>query len=151
MRVGAALAFLLIAGCGLGGSAQATPSSSPLTSPLAKASGQLHAQVPAPAGFPSDVPTYPGSRLTAGASFVSSGQATWSMEWETLDAVAKVQAFYAGKMNRGDWTITFSSTSSTAFAATFARKSNSHVTGFLASSNASGVTKILMSLLEVSG
>ena len=143
MRVGAALAFLLIAGCGLGGSAQATPSSSPLTSPLAKASGQLHAQVPAPAGFPTDVPTYPGSRLTAGASFVSSGQATWSMEWETLDAVAKVQAFYAGKMNRGDWT--------TAFPATFARKSNSHVTGFLASSNASGVTKILMSLLEVSG
>ena len=55
-----------------------------------------------PPGFPSDLPIYPKARLTAGASFVSSGQVSWGMEWETLDSVAKVQAFYTDKLNQGE-------------------------------------------------
>ena len=100
-----------------------------------------------PPGFPSDVPIYPKARLTAGASFVSSGQVSWGMEWETLDTVAKVQTFYADKLSKGDWTITVTGSGANAFAATFSRKSDSHVMGTLASNGASGVTKILMSLI----
>ena len=101
-----------------------------------------------PPGFPSDVPIYPKARLTAGASFVSSGQMSWGMEWETLDSVAKVHAFYADKLKQGDWRISVTGTGSGTFAATFSRKSNSHVLGTLASNAASGVTKILMSLIS---
>jgi len=100
-----------------------------------------------PPGFPSDVPIYPKARLTAGASFVSSGQVSWGMEWETLDSVAKVQAFYSDKLHQGDWTISVTGSGSNTFAATFSRKSNSHVLGTLASNGSSGVTKILMSLI----
>ena len=103
-----------------------------------------------PPGFPFDVPIYPKARLTAGASFVSSGQVSWGMEWETLDSVSKVQAYYAQNMNKGDWTITFATKSSDSFAATFARKSDSHINGTLSSNSANGVTKILMSLLSPS-
>jgi len=100
-----------------------------------------------PPGFPSDVPIYPKARLTAGASFVSSGQVSWGMEWETLDRVSNVQTFYADKLNKGDWTMTVTGSGNNAFAATFSRKSDSHVLGTLASNASSGVTKILMSLI----
>jgi hypothetical protein len=100
-----------------------------------------------PPGFPADVPIYTKARLTAGASFLSSGQVSWGMEWETLDSVAKVQAFYAAKLNQGDWTIKITGSTVGAFGATFSRKSNPHVLGTLASNGASGVTKILMSLI----
>jgi hypothetical protein len=143
-------AVLLLGACSLpgAGKAQATPSGSPVPSPLGQASGPLNEQVPMPAGFPSDVPIYPGARLTAGASFTSTGVVTWGMEWETLDSVDKVHAFYAEKFAQGDWTITFSGASSTVFTATFARKSNSHVTGALGGDGSSGVTKITMSLVN---
>jgi hypothetical protein len=121
---------------------------SPTGSPLAQASGQLDAEVPMPPGFPSDFPIYTAARLTAGASFTSSGQVAWGMEWETLDPVAKVQAFYAKQLNQGDWTVSFTGNSNGAFAATFSRKSNSHVDGTLASNSDSGVTKILLSLIS---
>lgn len=147
-----AFAFVLLAACSAGGSqAEASPSVSPTASPLAGPSGRLHAQVPMPANFPADVPIYPGARLTAAARFTSSGQAAWSMEWETLDPVVKVQAFYADKMNQGDWKISFGATSSHAFMATFGRKSAGNVTGVLASNDDSGYTKILMSLVELTG
>ena len=148
-----AVAFLLLAACSAGGGSQAgaSPPGSPTPSPLAAASGRLHAQVPMPVSFPADVPIYPGARLTAAAPFTSSGQATWSMEWETLDSVTKVQAFYADKMAQGDWKIAFGDTSTNAFRATFGRKSDSRVTGTLASNNDSGYTKILMSLVALSG
>ncbi len=100
-----------------------------------------------PPGFPVDVPLYPKARLTAGASFVSSGQVSWGMEWETLDSVAKVQTFYSDKLHQGDWTISVTGSGTNTFAATFSRKSNSHVLGTLASNASSGVTKILMSLI----
>ena len=100
-----------------------------------------------PAGFPGDVPIYPKARLTAGAGFVSTGQTSWGMEWETLDSVTKVQAFYEQNMSKGDWTISFAKKASDSFAATFGRKSNNAVTGTLASNSAGGVTRILMSLV----
>lgn len=140
----------LLAACSVGGSntATGTPSGSPVPSPLAGPSGKLNAEVPMPAGFPADVPVYPNSRLTSGAAFVSSGQASWGMEWETLDAASKVQAYYASKLAEGDWTIKFSDTSATAFAAMFQRKSTTTVSGTLAASTVDGLTRILMSLVS---
>ena len=140
--------FCFVTACSL--SPGSSSNSSPSGSPLATASGQLDAQVPTPPSFPGDVPIYPRARLTAAAGFPSSGPTSWGMEWETLDSVAKVQAYYAQNMNKGDWTITFATQSSDSFAATFARKSDSHIHGTLASNRANGVTKILMSLLSPS-
>src|SRR5438552_19067389 len=152
-RVIALAGLVLLAGCTSGGgSAGASPSTtrSPEPSPLARPSGQLDAEVSMPPGFPSDVPIYTKARLTAGASFVSSGQVSWGMEWETLDSVAKVQAFYAKQLNQGDWTVTLGNTTATSFAATFSRKSNSHEVGTLIADSGSGATKILMSLISPS-
>jgi hypothetical protein len=99
-----------------------------------------------PAGFPADVPIYPGARLTAGAQFTSSGGTAWGMEWETLDTLAQVQAFYSGKLSQGDWNIQFSGTANGSFSATFSRKSNTSIVGILGADASSGVTKISMSL-----
>jgi hypothetical protein len=101
-----------------------------------------------PGGFPSDVPIYPGARLTAGASFSSSGQTTWGMEWETLDSVDKVQAFYTSKFAQGDWTIKIKATSDGSFSATYARKSNSKDGGLVGAGSANGVTTITLSLIN---
>ncbi len=147
--VAAAALVLLGSACSvLGGGGQATPSASPFTSPLGQASGKLDAEVPMPAGFPADVPIYTGARLTAGASFTSSGVVTWGMEWETLDSVDKVKAFYASKLAQGDWTITFKGSSNGTFSAVFARKSNAHFGGLIGADGTSGVTKISMSLVS---
>jgi hypothetical protein len=146
-------ATLLLAACSAGSTAggTSTPSASPIPSPLAGPSGRLNAEVPMPAGFPADMPIYPKSRLTSGAAFVSSGEASWGMEWETLDSTSKVQSFYASKLAQGDWVIAMKSSSATAFTATFQRKSTSAVTGTLAANNTDGVTRILMSLVSASG
>lgn len=134
---------------GGGSSASASPSAvgTAEPSPLARPSGHLDAQVPMPAGFPTDVPIYPKAVLTAAAGFPSSGPTAWGMEWETLDGVDKVRAFYADKLNQGDWSITFTNAAAGTFAATFKRKSNEQVQGTLASNGSSGVTKILLSLV----
>jgi hypothetical protein len=99
-----------------------------------------------PAGFPTDVPIYPGARLTAAAAFTSGGQTAWGMEWETLEAVDKVQAFYSTKLSQGDWSIQFKGNANASFAATFSRKSNPKSSGILGADGSSGVTKISMSL-----
>ncbi|HKW59334.1 MAG TPA: hypothetical protein VJR46_06225 [Candidatus Dormibacteraeota bacterium] len=141
-----ALAFaLLLGGCSGGGQASTTPS--PSGSPLAQAPGKLGTEVPMPPSFPSDVPVYPKARLTAAAGFPSSGPTSWGMEWQTLDSVPKVQAFYTDKLNQGDWQLTVNSTANGEFKATFRRKSNGSVQGTLACIASSGVTKILMSLV----
>jgi hypothetical protein len=156
MRVflGALAALLLLTGCshlpGMG-SATAKPSVSahPTGSPLAKASGQLDAEVAMPPGFPADLPVYPKARLTAGASFTSTGQVAWGMEWETTDDPTKVQAYYAKQLSQGDWTLTVNNQPNGAvYAAAFARKSNSHDRGTLAINADSGVTTIALSLLS---
>ena len=154
----AAAAFALIVAPACMGSSGASPAASPTASPKAgasasarpsgQASNQLDPAVPMPSGFPSDVPIYPGSRLTAGASFSSSGQTTWGMEWETLDSVDKVQAFYSSKFAQGDWTISFKGTSNGSFSAIFARKSNSKDGGLVGAGSANGVTTITLSLIN---
>jgi hypothetical protein len=131
-----------------GSSAASSTRTSPSNSPLAKASGALDAEVPMPEDFPPDVPIYTGARLTSGASFKSTGQEAWGMEWETLDGVAKVQAFFAKQLNQGDWTITFKDSPSGTFTAVYSRKSNSKVSGTLAANADGGVTKILLSLVS---
>ena len=151
----AALAVLLLgAACshlpGMGSKASASPTGGASGTPLARASGALDAQVPMPPSFPSDVPVYGNARLTAGAAFASTGQVAWGMEWETLDAAAKVQAFYVKQLSQGDWTLNPSSTTAGAFAATIARKSNSHDTGTLAINTDGSLTKILLSLTSTS-
>jgi hypothetical protein len=151
LRVTAALFFVAMlpaaASCRIAGSsAGSTPpaSSSPKVSP--SAAGPLDAQVPMPAGFPPDVPIYTGARLTAGASFAAAnGVITWGMEWETLDTVDKVKAFYATKLSQGDWTIQFSGGANGSFSAIFSRKSNPKVGGILGADTSSGVTKISLS------
>ena len=139
---------LLIVGTGADcGGGSSTASSSRLASPSAKSSSsKLNPAVPTPNGFPADVPVYPGARLTAGAAFTGSGQTTWGMEWETLDGIDKVQAFYSSKLSQGDWSIQFSGTANGAFSAVFKRKSNSNFAGILGADASSGVTKISMSL-----
>lgn len=117
-------------------SSQATPSPA----------GPLDAPVPTPAGFPADLPVYTGARLTAGAAFSANGVTTWGMEWETLDSVDKVRAFYTSKLSQGDWTIQFNGAANGMFSATFSRKSNSKFAGILGADGSSGVTKISMSL-----
>ena len=101
-----------------------------------------------PDGFPADVPIYPGARLTAAAKFTSSTQATWGMNWETLDSVDKVQAFYSTKLSQGDWSIQFKGSSNASFAATFSRKSNPKSSGIIGADGNSGVTKISLSLVS---
>ena len=146
-----AAALVLVISCG-GDGTTASGSPAPLgtaePTPLARPSGQLDTQVAMPSGFPSDLPVYSKARLTAGAKFNSSGQVSWGMEWQTLDSVAKVQAFYADKLNQGDWTITITNKATNNFSATFARKSNSSVQGTLGAGTASGVTRISMSLVS---
>ena len=145
------LAVLLVAACSIGpgsGAASSARGSAPSGTPLAKASGALAAQVPMPADFPADVPIYTGARLTAGATFTSSGEVAWGMEWQTLDSVAKVQAFYAKQLNQGDWMVNFNNNSGASFAATYSRRSDSHAGGTLAGNSTSGVTKILLTLVE---
>jgi hypothetical protein len=109
--------------------------------------GPLDAAVPTPAGFPADVPVYTGARLTAGAAFSANGVTTWGMEWETLDSVDKVKAFYTSKLGQGDWTVQFTGAGTGTFAATFSRRSNSKFAGILGADGSSGVTKISMSLV----
>ena len=147
----AAVALVLAIACGGGGTTASGSRSSVGTSepsPLARPSGQLDAQVAMPAGFPDDVPVYSKARLTAGVTFKSSGQVSWGMEWQTLDSVAKVQAFYADRMSNGDWTITFTNKANNNFSATFSRKSNANVQGNLGAGTASGITRISMSLVS---
>jgi hypothetical protein len=151
MKSGLAAAALVVAiSCG-GAGPTASSSASPLgtaeATPLARPTGQLDAQVQMPSGFPGDLPVYSKARLTLGAKFSSSGQVSWGMEWQTLDSVAKVQAFYADKLSSGDWTITFTNKATNNFSATFARKSNSNVQGTVGAGTASGVTRISMSLV----
>jgi hypothetical protein len=158
-RAGFALrtaAALLLVGCLAGAvacqvpgsSAGSTASSSRQASAKATPSpvGPLDAAVPTPAGFPPDVPVYTGARLTAGAAFSANGVTTWGMEWETLDSVDKVKAFYTSKLGQGDWTVQFTGAGTGTFAATFSRKSNSKFAGILGVDGSSGVTKISMSL-----
>lgn len=110
---------------------------------------QLDDGVPTPAAFPADLPVYPRARLTAAAAFNSSGQVTWGVEWETTDTATRVQAYYQNQLNQGDWKMTVANAPvGTAFAGTFARKSNSHDAGTIAINANAGVTLIALSFVS---
>lgn len=125
------------------GARQASPSPKATPSP-----SKLDPEVAMPDGFPADVPTYPGSRLTAAAKFTSGTQTTWGVNWETLDSIDKVQAFYSTKLSQGDWSIQFKGSSNGSFAATFSRKSNPKSSGIIGADGRSGVTRISLSLVS---
>ena len=151
LRAGAAIGFVVIlittSACRIpGGSAGGTPQASPSSNVTPSPTGPLDAAVPVPAGFPVDVPVYPGARLTAGAAFSANGVTTWGMEWETLDSVDKVKTFYTSKLGAGDWTVQLTGAGNGTFAATFSRRSNSKFAGIVGADGSSGITKILMSL-----
>ncbi len=99
-----------------------------------------------PNDFPSDFPIYPGSRLTVGDSYTTGGRTSWYMLWETLDGVDKVKAFYAARLNQGDWTFTFSANQNGEFGGQFNRKSATKTGGILGANIVSGVTLISLSL-----
>lgn len=122
-------------------------------SPTTVASGPrsqapLDAEVTAPSGFPADFPTYPHARLVAAASFPSSGQVVWGMEWETLDVEPKVAAFYTKQLGQGDWVLTGTSSPNGDFAATFARRSDKNAHGTVYTARSETATKILVSLVS---
>jgi hypothetical protein len=148
----AAAGLLLPAAAACLSSQSSSPPAQPTVTGIAASgapsSTKLDPQVAMPSGFPADVPIYPGSRLTAGATFSSSGQTTWGMEWETFDTVDKIQAFFTSKFSQGDWTISFSGTSNGSFSAVFARKSNSKYGGLVGAGSANGVTTITLSLIN---
>jgi hypothetical protein len=151
LRSAAPLFFIVIvvavSSCRIPGSAAtSTPQPASTAKAALSPAGPLDTQVPLPAGFPADVPIYTAARLTAAAAFAANGQTTWGMEWETLDTVDKVQAFYTSQLTQGDWTIKVAGAAAGAFSATFSRKSNSKVTGALGVDGSSGVTKISISL-----
>ena len=141
-----ALGLILLGACTPPGVGQAGSSSTPAASePVTH--DKMAQPVPTPGGFPTDVPVYPGARLTAGANFQSSGESTFGMEWETLDSIAKVHTFYATKLNQGDWTISFTGATATNFTAVFSRTSNSRETGIVGADGITGITKISLSLV----
>jgi hypothetical protein len=156
-RLGAAtvalFALALVAGAACAGSnskaasSSRTEAASPKASPSLKPAGdRLDPEVAMPPGFPADVPIYPGARLTAAAAFGPAAQRAWGMEWETLDSVDRVQAFYSTRLSQGDWSIQFKGSANASFAATFSRKSNPRSMGSLGADGSSGVTRISLSL-----
>ena len=100
-----------------------------------------------PAGFPADFPVYPHARLTAAADFASGGQVSWGLEWESLDAQAKVAAFYTKQLGLGDWVVTGTTSPNGDFAATFARRSNKSAHGTVYAARYATSTRILVSLV----
>src|SRR2546428_12836138 len=123
-RVIALAGLVLLADCTSGGgSAGSSPSTtlSPEPSPLARPSGQLDAEVSMSLNDTAAAQIYTKARLTASASFVSSGQVSWGMEWETLDSVGKVKTLFSEKLNKGDWRIMVKGSGSNIFAPTFFR------------------------------
>ncbi|HSS60610.1 MAG TPA: hypothetical protein VLK30_04030 [Candidatus Limnocylindrales bacterium] len=138
-----------IPGIGSSGATSAASAARAAGTPLAKASGALDAEVAVPPGFPSDVPVYDKARLTAAASFASSGQVTWGMEWQTMDSLSKIQAFYQKKLNEGDWTFKLSPASTpSVWTGTISRKSNPRIMGTFAVDGDVTVNRILLSLLS---
>jgi hypothetical protein len=154
LRVALAVVLTVVLGaasaCAINPSSKASSArvASPSPAKVTPSPSKLDPEVAMPDGFPTDVPIYPGARLTAAAKFTSGAQTTWGMNWETLDSLDKVQAFYSAKLSQGDWTIQFKGSSNASFAATFSRKSNSKSSGILGADASSGVTKISLSLVN---
>ena len=121
------------------GSSDSSESSATQSTP---SGGQLDPAVSMPSGFPSDFPIYRGARLTQQGQVRSAGKSMWGMTWETFDSLEQVGKWYEAQFNNGDWTVTFSGSSSNSYSVTFTRKSNANDGGLLGVSDGSGFTKI---------
>src|SRR6267378_1996070 len=121
-----------------------------ISSPAAHGNGKLDPAVQMPAKFPSDFPVYPGARLTQASEVTANGQTTYGMVWETLDGVETVGGFYAEKLNKGDWMLTYNGSANAVFSAIFSRKSNQKDAGILGVELVNGVTHVTAALGVVS-
>lgn len=151
--LGVIFGLALVAGFGCGTTGSTSSSSHHASSVRTSISpstggGNLDPEVVMPSTFPSDFPIYSGARLTSEISFSSNGATTWGMEWQTVDGVAKVQAFYTAGLAKDDWKLSFPSSTNGVFSATFNRKSNSKVGGILGVDGSSGKTKISVALTD---
>ncbi|HLZ94373.1 MAG TPA: hypothetical protein VKT20_03480 [Candidatus Dormibacteraeota bacterium] len=110
--------------------------------------GELDPAVDLPAGFPSDLPVYPGARPVL-VTTSTAGGTSWEVKWQTLDSLDQVKTFYSAQLNQGDWVVSSEDNTQTAYTATFHRKSNSSYAGLLAVDTTSkqGVTSISVVLL----
>lgn len=95
-----------------------------------------------PSNFPTDVPIYNGARLTQQAQIISNGKTTWTMGWETLDAVDPVGKWYQTALDQGDWTLTLNASSATGYVLQFTRKSDSNAGGSMGVDTENGYTKV---------
>jgi hypothetical protein len=121
-----------------------TPSATRSSSPSPPASPDVALL---PAGFPTDFPIYPGSRLSQAGKFAANGSTNWGVEWHTRDGAGKVQPFFVGKLSSGDWTLLSNTGSaSTSFSDSFRRKNDPKTTGTLRIASSAGVTKISLVL-----
>jgi hypothetical protein len=121
-------------------SAAATPSPHKTASPSPVPSPSAETM---PAGFPSDFPIYPGSRLIQQAKFSGGGQTNWGLEWTTADATTKVQTFFMNRLSSGDWVLlTHSGSATTSYSDSFRRNSDPRTSGTLQIAFGGGITKI---------
>ena len=111
-----------------------TASPSPVPSPSAET---------LPAGFPSDFPIYPRSRLIQQAKFSGGGQTNWGLEWTTADSTTKAQAFFMNGLSSGDWVlVSHSGSASTSYADGFRRNSDPRTSGTVQIAAGGAITKI---------
>ena len=148
-------AIVAVIGTACGGKTASSSSASSsriisISSPATKGNGKLDPAVQMPAKFPSDFPVYPGARLTQASEVTANGQTTYGMQWETLDGVETVAGFYAEKLNKGDWMLTYNGSANAVFSAIFSRKSNQKDAGILGVELVNGVTHVTAALGVVS-
>jgi hypothetical protein len=111
-----------------------TASPSPVPSPSAET---------LPAGFPSDFPIYPRSRLIQQAKFSGGGQTNWGLEWTTADSTTKAQAFFMTRLSSRDWVLlTHSGSASTSYTDGFRRNSDPRTSGTVQIAAGGAITKI---------
>ena len=124
------------------------PGSSPSPSVSHPGPGELDPAVDLPAGFPQDLPVYPGARPVLVTTSTVAGT-SWEVKWQTLDSLDRVKAFYSTQLNVADWIVSSEDNTPASYTATFHRVSNSSYAGLLAVDTTSkqGVTSISVVLL----
>lgn len=96
-----------------------------------------------PAGFPSDFPIYPGSRLVQQAKFSGGGQTNWGLEWTAAATTTAVQTFFTARLSSGDWVlVTHSGSATTSYSDGFRRNNDPRTSGTVQIAAGSGFTKV---------
>jgi hypothetical protein len=100
-----------------------------------------------PAGFPSDFPIYPGSRLVQQAKFSGGGQTNWGLEWTSAAATKTVQTFFMARLSSRDWVlVTHVGSATTSYSDSFRRNGDPRISGTLQIAAGSGFTKVSLVL-----